>query len=250
MNMALYGAGVGRWTMTERRRNAVARDATSLAVGPSALRWTGEALEIDISEWSVPLPRPVRGRIRLHPTALAERTYAIDAAGRHRWMPIAPVARVEVDFAAPACRWSGHGYWDTNAGQEPLQSAFRSWSWSRAALGDGAAVLYDIEDREGATRQIAVRYRRDGSAEDVAPPPRVALPRSLWRIPRTTQADAPDAVRLRRTLEDTPFYARSEIATRLLGQNVIAVHESLDCDRFDRLSTRLMLPWRMPRRFV
>jgi carotenoid 1,2-hydratase len=250
VNVALYGPGVGRWTMTERRRRDLARDATTLAIGPSALRWTGDSLVIDLAEWSAPLPRPVRGRITLHPHGLAERRFSLDPAGVHHWMAIAPSARVEVAMSSPGARWSGHGYWDTNAGDEPLERGFRYWSWSRAAMREGAALLYDMEMRDGSERQLAVRYRPNGEAEDFEPPPRVRLPGTLWRIRRTTQAERPDAVKVRRTLEDTPFYARSELATRLLGEDVPAVHESLDCDRFDRLSTRLMLPWRMPRRFV
>ena len=248
INVAIYGPGVGRWTMTERRRKDLARDATSFSVGPSALRWTGSSLVIDIDEIAVPLPRRVFGRIELHPQVGGERAFALDGAGRHRWMPIAPSARVEVDLRAPCSRWSGHGYWDTNAGDEPIESGFASWSWSRAALRQGAALLYDLVGRDGRRREIAVRYRPDGSTEDFAPPPRVRLPTTLWGIRRETQADGP--VQVRRTLENAPFYARSEIATRLLGEDAPAVHESLDCDRLDRLSTRLMLPWRMPRRFV
>jgi carotenoid 1,2-hydratase len=50
------------------------------------------------------------------------------------------------------------------------------------------------------------------------------------------------------TLEDTPFYARSLLDARLLGQSVTTVHESLSVPRLVSLPVRLMLPWRMPRR--
>jgi carotenoid 1,2-hydratase len=50
------------------------------------------------------------------------------------------------------------------------------------------------------------------------------------------------------TLEDTPFYVRSLLRTQLLGENVTAVHESLDIPRLVSLPVQLMLPWRMPRR--
>jgi carotenoid 1,2-hydratase len=52
---------------------------------------------------------------------------------------------------------------------------------------------------------------------------------------------------VRRTLEDTPFYARSVLQTRLLGQDAIAVHESLSLDRFRNPIVQAMLPFRMPR---
>jgi carotenoid 1,2-hydratase len=50
------------------------------------------------------------------------------------------------------------------------------------------------------------------------------------------------------TLEDTPFYVRSQIASRLLGEDVVSIHETLDVPRVASLPVRLMLPWRMPRR--
>jgi carotenoid 1,2-hydratase len=246
VNVALYGPGVGRWSMTERRRDAMARDATTLSIGPSALRWDGTALTVEVDEVTVPVPRRLRGRVRLIPKALPSRSYAIDTRGRHRWMPLAPVARVEVDFAEPACRFTGHGYCDTNAGDEPIEQGFRFWTWSRADLGDGAAILYDIEERDGTRGQIAVRYDAQGRDEDFEAPPRVPLPTTLWRVRRETQAEG--AATVRRTLEDTPFYARSELTTRLFGRDVPAVHESLSVTRLDSPVTRLMLPFRMPRR--
>ena len=50
------------------------------------------------------------------------------------------------------------------------------------------------------------------------------------------------------TLEDTPFYARSMLQSNLMGQRVLSVHESLSVPRLEALSTRLMLPFKMPRR--
>ncbi|MBE7220467.1 MAG: hydratase, partial [Caulobacteraceae bacterium] len=51
------------------------------------------------------------------------------------------------------------------------------------------------------------------------------------------------------TLLDAPFYARSVIGTRLLGQDVEAIHESVSLDRFRNPIIQTFLPWRMPRRF-
>ena len=52
-----------------------------------------------------------------------------------------------------------------------------------------------------------------------------------------------------RTLEDTPFYARSliEMADGR-GQRVPAVHETLDVPRLVSPLVQAMLPFRMPRR--
>ena len=67
-------------------------------------------------------------------------------------------------------------------------------------------------------------------------------------IARGTRADDPARTRVRRTLEDTPFYARSVLSQRLLGEDVTAVHESLSLDRFRTRWVQALLPFRMPRR--
>ncbi len=50
-----------------------------------------------------------------------------------------------------------------------------------------------------------------------------------------------------RTLEDTPFYARSLVGLRLIGERTVGVHESLSLDRVAHPIVRAMLPFRMPR---
>jgi carotenoid 1,2-hydratase len=73
------------------------------------------------------------------------------------------------------------------------------------------------------------------------------MPPGLWRVARPTRSEDGKA-ELVRALVDAPFYTRSEIRTRLLGQNAIAVHESLALNRFDNLAVQaLMLPFRVPR---
>jgi carotenoid 1,2-hydratase len=49
------------------------------------------------------------------------------------------------------------------------------------------------------------------------------------------------------SLEDGPFYARSTVASQLLGQPVVAMHESLSLDRFRSRWVQMLLPFRMPR---
>jgi carotenoid 1,2-hydratase len=250
INVALYGRGARRWTMTERGRSALRRDATNLVIGPSALSWDGNALTLDLDEVAVPIPRRVRGRIRLMPDAINQRSFAIDRAGRHRWMPLAPSGRVEVSFSNPALSWSGHGYFDTNAGDEPFARAFSIWDWSRADLPEGTATLYDTVGLDGSRISLATLFDRKGGSRDFEPPPRIELPKTLWRIGRRTQTEDGAATKVLKTLEDTPFYARSVIETRLCGQTAAAVHESLSVDRFDTAWVRALLPWRMPRRFL
>ena len=239
--------------MTERSRASVSRSATELAIGPSRLHWDGSALVIDIDEISVPFPQRVRGRIRVQPRGLCNFMAALDDAGRHRWGPIAPCAHIEVDLDKPGARWRGQAYLDCNEGDEPIDRPFKEWDWSRAALRDGStAVIYDVRQKAVAgvatDRVIAQRFRADGSTEAFAPPPRQALPQAKWwRMHRSMRSEAGEPARVEQTLEDTPFYVRSVLSAQLLGERVTAVHETLSVPRVVARSTRLMLPWRMPR---
>lgn len=263
--------------MTERGRGAVTRGADHLAIGPSTLHWDGSGLTIEINEVAVPHLSRLHGRVRVMPEAMTDVSYRLDGAGRgsaegetshgaagpqahssraasiatadgHLWRPFAPAARVEATFEGPELRWSGRGYFDGNFGPRPLPADFRSWTWQRASLADGASVFFDTETRDGGRGALALRFRRDGSAEDVAPLPRAPLPRTLWQIGRAARADAGAAARVLRRMEDAPFYARSALRARLWGEEADGVHEILDCDRLDSWWCRLMLPFRMPRR--
>jgi carotenoid 1,2-hydratase len=111
---------------------------------------------------------------------------------------------------------------------------------------DGAALLYDVTRRDGSDLSLALRADADG-VTPFEPPPRAALPSTGWRVRRGTRCDAGFTPAVRRTLEDTPFYARSVLDTRLLGQDAVAMHESLSLDRFRNPVVQMMLPFRMPR---
>ena len=250
VNLALYGPRNARWTMTERGRGDLHADETRLAIGPSSLHWDGASLTIDINEHGMPLPLPVRGQIRIRPRALNHTVFQIDSGGAHTWRPIAPSADVLVDFSEPGLSWRGEAYVDTNRGDAPLEDAFRYWDWSRVQASDGrTAVLYNTVERSGTERSLALMFAADGSHQSVTPPPEVTLPpTSIFRIKRTTRAGSAAAVRLGRTLEDTPFYSRSVIESDIFGIPAAGVHESFDGDRLGMGLVKLMLPFRMPRR--
>jgi len=224
------------------------RSASEFGVGPSRLHWDGSALVIDIDEITAPWPQRVRGRVRVQPEALCPFVTGLDASARHRWGPIAPCARVEVELQQPAARWSGHAYMDSNEGDEPVDQGFKEWDWSRTVLADGStAVIYDVRPRAGPDRVLAQRFAPDGSSAPFDPPPRQRLPRSKWLLPRTMRTEPAVPARVVQTLEDTPFYVRSLLSSGLLGERVTSVHETLDLPRVVSLPVRLMLPWRMPR---
>jgi carotenoid 1,2-hydratase len=246
-NVALYPPHGGRWTMTERRGGSLQRAPDRLVVGPSSLAWDGDTLVASLDELAAPLPRRVRGELRLRPTALTDHAYSLDEGGRHRWSPIAPTARIEVRLDSPALHWTGTAYSDSNAGDEPLENAFRSWQWSRAAHPDGAAVLYDVIPRAGAPRTLALQFDRAGGVREVLPPPLVTLRTSGWGLRRATRSERGAAATLLRTLEDGPFYARSLVSARLGGERLTSVHESVSLDRFRSRWVQLLLPFRMPR---
>lgn len=237
--------------MTERGRGSVARDADSLQIGPSSVRWTGDALEIDIEELDkrvgVPWQRRVAGKVRVHPEALNARAFSLDPQCHHRWHCIAPRARIEVEMVKPGLRWKGSAYLDSNFGSEALEDGFRVWHWSRAHGVSGSVVCYEGIRRDGHGFASALRFGHDGVPHEVeALPPVAPLPNTLWQMERKTRADRGHASVIR-TWEDAPFYARSTLASRLFGEPVVAVQESLDLDRFANPVVQFMLPYRIPR---
>ena len=248
INVALYGVSDRRWAMTERSRASVQRSAREFVVGPSRVEWNGDCLTIDIDEVGLPLPRRVRGRVRVYPSALSRFSAALDDGGRHRWGPIAPCARVEATFERPRLSWSGPGYLDSNEGDEPVDRPFTEWDWSRAGMRDGStAVIYDVRQKQGADRVIACRFDRAGVAEPFQPPPRQRLPRTGWRVGRTMRTDPDCPATVTDTFEDTPFYARSLLSSGLLGEKVVSMHETLSVARLVSPVVQLLLPVRMPR---
>lgn len=233
--------------MTERGEAALAQTRMRLNIGPSALEWDGKTLTITIDEWAVPLPRPVSGTLRLTPRGITKRDWPLDFTGKHWWRPIAPLCDVVCEMEAPNLRWTGEGYIDSNWGSEMLEEGFSRWNWSRASLGHGAGILYDAHTLDGGHRQYALEFDEDGEVDQRPIPRPQNLPRCpIWRMPRETLAR--DQPRVLSTLEDTPFYSRSKIATDWMGTPVEAVHESLDLRKFSSPVVRAMLPFRMPRR--
>jgi carotenoid 1,2-hydratase len=253
INVALYGKAGKRWTMTERSHASLHRNATSYSLGPSSLRWDGTSLVIEFDEVGMPIPLRAKGRVKLHPHALFNTSMPLDDDGHHHWGPIAPCARVEVELTHPHIKWAGDAYFDSNKGDEPINTIrdqrFVDWDWSRATMKDGStAVIYDVRQREACDHMIAMRFDPLGNANEFnVPQTKHTLPMTKWGISRNIRIDTNTHPSVLQTLEDTPFYARSILRVALLGETVTAMHETLSVTRLTATRTQLMLPWRMPR---
>ena len=247
LNVGLYGGGKTRWVMTERKEDAIDRGNDHFTFGPSSVRFEGDRLVFDIREHAAPIPFPVRGQITVRPEVQQEQQFTLDPNGRHAWRPVWPKARVSAKFDQPGLDWSGDGYVDMNAGLEPLEAGFKSWSWARTAMPDGAAILYDCQPAGGGEHGLALRIHPDGSTTHFQAPPKIDLPPVMWGVARPSRSDGEG--RVVKTLEDTPFYTRSMIETELLGERRISMHESLDLKRFSSTWVKCLLPFRMPRAF-
>lgn len=234
--------------MTERGADQLVRTPDSLAVGPSSLAWDGDGLTIRFDEVAVPWPRRVRGEVRLGAPVRPGRSFLLDPAGRHRWHPIAPRARISVRLDSPALAWEGEAYFDSNDGDRPLAEDFLGWDWSREVGTGGGRIVYDARLRDGGTTALALAVDGTGALVDIDAPPRSRLPRTWWALARSTRSDAGTAASIIQPFEDTPFYSRSVVATRWNGEHATFVHESLSLTRFATPIVQAMLPFRMPRR--
>lgn len=250
MNVVLYGPGGKRWAMTERGAGDLRRSGDELAIGPSSISGDASGLTIKIDEVTVPWLSRLRGEIQISFDAIQPQHLSLDDAGHHYWWPIAPMARATVTMKQPELRWQGHAYVDANGGSIPLEDTFERWDWSRAQLTDGSTVvLYTPQQIEGDAPVIAMRFRPNAEPHSLQDMQGAALPVTpIWRVCRGTLTDSGQQPLIQKTLEDTPFYARSVLQTRLLGERALAMHESLSLSRFRRPWVQLLLPFRMPRR--
>ncbi|MGF1466613.1 MAG: carotenoid 1,2-hydratase [Sandaracinaceae bacterium] len=254
MNVAVYGrprlGGRGSaWAFDERPVSPRDRRVDGVAIGQSAIQWVHDRLVIDIDERTTtlghPFHRPLRGRVTLTPETQPARELTIDAEGLHRWWPIAPLARIEVALRQPALCFRGHGYHDANAGAVPLEDTFTSWSWSRARRRDGAFVAYDARPRTGTGRSHAFRVGPDGRMASVEGTGLTSLGRSAWGIERDARVARGEPARVLRSLEDGPFYTRELVETRMDGERIVAMHETLAAHRLRRRWVRFCTGYRL-----
>ncbi|MEJ6389937.1 carotenoid 1,2-hydratase [Gymnodinialimonas ulvae] len=247
LNVVTYGRG-GRWTMTDRGEEALGLSRDRLQIGPSAMVWKGDRLEVQIDEMSTPHAQKVSGTVTVHPSALTDREMLLSEDGAHVWRPFAPTARIEVDLNRAGWKWSGHGYFDANFGTRALEADFNYWTWGRFPLRDGSACFYDLERRDGTTLATGVGFASDGTPHAIKMPPKQRLNRPLWMVRRETRADADFRPHQVKAMLDAPFYNRSAIKTKINGEETVGVYEALDLDRFRGPWLMPMLAVRVPRR--
>lgn len=249
LNVAIYSPGKNRWAMTERGEKQVSRSATEFVIGPSKLRWDGDKLIVQIEERAVPFGQKVSGTVELYPNTLFNFSTPLDAAGKHRWGPLAPSARVKVSLNSPDLQWEGNAYLDSNEGDEPISESFHEWDWSRAEMSGGrTSVIYDVREKSAHENVLALTFNPNGTIDHFEPPPRQALPKTFWGIQRHMRNQSAKGLEVVQVLENTPFYTRSVLNSELLGEKVLSFHETLSVPKLTQTSTQLMLPWRMPRK--
>lgn len=251
VNAILYSDSGKRWAMTERSGDQLVSDADGISIGRSSMRWLDGKLVVEIDELSNPIPRRMRGRVVLSPGNMNHEVLSLHSNGRHNWWPVAPRATATVEFEMPDRRFSGSAYLDSNFGDEPLESGFRRWDWTRRerppADGVTTSLTYHVVQKDGHENTIALALADSGELVHQPAPLAQRLPASAWRVPRHTRSDLPivDV----KTLEDTPFYARSLLRVGDSdATDAILMHESLSLERFRSRWVQWLLPFRMPRR--
>jgi carotenoid 1,2-hydratase len=108
-------------------------------------------------------------------------------------------------------------------------------------------VLYEGVRRDGTVFRVDEVFGQDGRVTLLDAPWGARLGHTRWGLSRQTRADAGGAARVIRTLESSPFYARSQVETRLMGQSVAAMHETIDLRRFRSSIVRSLFYLRMRR---
>lgn len=241
-HVALTGSPA-RFALTETE--AVERSASSLRIGDSELVWSGRELRAEIDERTA-FGREVKGTVRLDVPVILDHQVVLDRGARHVWTPLAPWVRAEVELTTPRLRFSGHAYVDANEGSEGLEDGFAEWSWARLSASDGGTTIaYDTVERDG---HVTSRLFRAGvGGVDPLDPEqlsREALPTTLFRLRPTVRLD-PGGLTRARTMQDAPFYCRTEIEGRACGVDVRGVHEWLDLRRYENPLVQRMIPYRM-----
>ncbi|MHA7901277.1 MAG: carotenoid 1,2-hydratase [Henriciella sp.] len=247
INVALYGPPQ-RWSMTERGRKSTIRARQTYQTGKSSVSFDGDQLIIDVDEICAPLPRRLRGQVKVNLPYRMQDAFQLDHNARHFWSPACPHAEVYAEFEKPGLSWRGHGYVDSNYGLEPIQKGFDYWDWSRTPLKSGDTMIrYVTDPAKAPQRDLHLLIDRQGQTREVSGDPSLDLsPTGIWRIKRRAGSLGQHRPRIHQTLEDTPFYSRS-ILKYEGGVSGLATHETFSGKRLRSPIVKALLPFRMPR---
>jgi carotenoid 1,2-hydratase len=113
--------------------------------------------------------------------------------------------------------------------------------------GGRTSVIYDVREKNAQENVLALTFNPNGTIDHFEPPPRQALPKTIWGIQGHMRNQSPEGLEVVQVLENTPFYTRSVLNSELLGEKVLSFHETLSVPKLTLTSTQFMLPWRMPR---
>lgn len=242
-NVALYGPRGGAWALTEVP--GARRTADVLAIAGSRLELGERRVVLAFNERTAPWGRPLVGEVELTFGHAYGKPVEIHGAGRHRWFPIVPHARARVTVPTHGASFEGSAYLDANQGDAPLEAELESWSWSRVATPTRTIVTYDVAPRRGLPEVATYAFDREARPIPTPSLERTDLPRTGWGLRRPHRGAG--ALQLVRTLEDTPFYARSALVGSIEGEPAVGVHEALDLGRFRRGWVQHLLGYRMRR---
>ena len=211
VNAVFYEPKQKHWAMTERRARDLKTSTSMLKIGPSSMSFDGESLTVNLDERSAPFRRAIRGKVVVEMPAVTDRCYTLHSSGQHRWWPIAPTARVKVSLDAPNIHWEGSGYVDTNGGTVALEDTFTDWHWSRADMGpEHCRIVYEAHAKDGESCLMTLfGGPKTGLASEHSPPRRDLSDGPIWRVSRPARSY--QGFNVEKTLEDTPFYTRSNL---------------------------------------
>ena len=233
--------------MTERGEESLIQTKDQLKIGPSSFSWEKDKLVIRIDEIATPHLDRVYGKITIKPKAITEVEVCLTPDGAHVWRPFAPNAEIEVDIKKKGWNWKGHGYFDANFGTRALEQDFSYWTWGRFPDSNGSFTFYDAALRNKKLFSAALRFKNDGTVEEISAPPEAKISRSLWAVKRKTRCDLGYKPKQIKHMLDAPFYTRSAVRTKLYGEELTGVHEALDLDRFASPLLKPIIALRVPR---
>ena len=241
LNVILYGPSKSRWCMTERGAAALDQSSSCLSIGPSAVHLTDTGVTIQIDERATPFGQRVQGTVQLRFQRAVETCFELDDAGEHWWW-LRRRWRRWTWMARPALKWAGSAYMDSNFGARPIETDSHLELVPRTPGGEGCQIHHDTQLAGGGSKHLSLSIDEAGALQRETFPALILPKGPIWRVERPSRLPASERMSIK-TLEDTPFYTRSQI--RVNEQEFM--HESLDLRRFCQPWVQTLLPFRMPR---